>query len=124
MDCGPTGFRTPWGGGKHLWTEREISQTGSVAADRSPYGIFDLAGNAKEWCIDHYSPTAHKEAAAAAAKEPLTKWGGPKNVRDMNLRVVKGNSPDWSVWNREGKDASKSDKDIGFRCLLRIPGEA
>ena len=117
---GPTGLRTPWGETKSLRSSRDITTTGATHEDRSPYGIFDLAGNAKEWCSDHYSPTAHKEAAAAATKDVLLNWPGPKNVREANLRVVKGGSEDDSVWNRAGKDGGKSDRDIGFRCVLRM----
>lgn len=120
---GPTGLRTPWGETKSLRASRDITASGALAEDRSPYGIFDLAGNAKEWCADHFSPTAHKEAVAAATKDVLQNWAGPKNVREANLRVVKGGGDDFSVWNREGKDGGKSDREIGFRCVLRIPAK-
>ena len=121
---GPTGLRTPWGDGKPLWADRKITKTGAFATDRSPYGIFDLAGNAKEWCSDLYSATSHKDAAASSSKEMLHSWPGPKIVRDMNLRVVKGNDQDWSSWHREGKDAGRPHADVGFRCILRISGES
>ena len=117
---GPAGLRTPWGDGKPLWDNRTLTITGAFATDRSDYGIFDLAGNAKEWCVDLYSPTAHKEAVLAAARDALAGWDGPKRVRDMNLRVVKGDGADWSLWHREGRDAGKSYPDVGFRCVLRI----
>ena len=117
---GPTGLRTPWGETKSLRPSREITTTGSTHEDRSPYGIFDLAGNAKEWCSDHYSPTAHKEAATAATRDVLLNWPGPKNVREANLRVMKGGGNDDSVWHREGRDGGKSDHEIGFRCVLRV----
>jgi sulfatase modifying factor 1 len=115
---GPNGLRTPWGDGKALWSTRTISATGSYPTDRSPYGILDLAGNAMEWCADLYSPVAHAEAKSASSSD---NWPGPKKVRDMNLRVVKGNGPDWSVWARQGKDMGKGHADVGFRCVLRIP---
>ncbi len=117
---GPTGLITPWGDSKPLWSNRQLAKTGAYAADCSPYGIFDLAGNAKEWCTDLYSTTAHRDAANSSAKEMLKGWPGPKNVRDMNLRVVKGNAQDWASWHREGKDAGRSHPEVGFRCLLRI----
>lgn len=121
---GPNGLRTPWGEGKSLWTVRTLTTVGSYPTDSSPYGILDLAGNAKEWCADLYSPTAHMDAATNAAKESLYNWAGPKKVRDMNQRVVKGNGRDWSSWQREGKDMSKTHYDVGFRCILRIPPES
>jgi formylglycine-generating enzyme required for sulfatase activity len=118
---GPNGLRTPWGDGKALWTNRTLTTVGAYPTDSSPYGVLDMAGNAKEWCSDLYSPSAHLDAAAAAMKDTLTNWPGPKKVKDMNLRVVKGNGRDWSSWYREGRDMSKSHLDIGFRCVLRIP---
>ena len=118
---GPQGLRTPWGEGKALWSNRTMTQTGSVPTDRSPYGILDLAGNASEWCSDLYSPTAHAEAKAAPNGD---NWPGPKKVRDMNLRVVKGNAPDWSSWYRQGKDMGKGHPEVGFRCVLRIPPDS
>ena len=118
---GPNGLRTPWGDGKALWSTRTIGATGAYPTDRSPYGILDLAGNASDWCSDLYSPTAHSDARAATNSD---NWPGPKKVKDMNLRVVKGNGPDWSVWHRQGKDMGKGHPDIGFRCVLRLPPES
>jgi sulfatase modifying factor 1 len=121
---GPNGLRTPWGDSRALWSSRSLTTTGAYPTDSSPYGILDLAGNAKEWCTDLYSPTAHADAAASAAKDSLYNWAGPKKVRDMNLRVVKGNGRDYNSWTREGKDMGKSHYDIGFRCVLRIPPDS
>lgn len=117
---GPRGLRTPWGDGKALWSHRTLSATGSYPTDLSPYGVLDLAGNASEWCSDLYSPTAHTEAKAAASSD---NWPGPKKVKDMNQRVVKGNGPEWNSWYRQGKDMGKGHPDVGFRCVLRLPAE-
>lgn len=120
---GPKGFRTPWGDGKPLATTKRLTKVGSNREDTSPYGVLDLAANAKEWCADLYSPTANAEAAAAGLKDVLHNWQGPKKVREMNLRVVKGNGPDWSLWHREGHDMQKVNPQIGFRGVLRLTGE-
>ena len=123
---GPLGFRTPWGDGKALWSNRPITATGVVPTDKSLYGIFDLAGNALEWCADLYSPTAHTEATSSSTRDIPHNWAGPKKVRDMGLRVVKGNlsDSDWSSWNRQGKEMGKGHSDVGFRCVLRIGRDA
>lgn len=120
---GPNGLRTPWGDGKPLWTTRALTMVGAYPTDCSPYGILDMAANAKEWCSDLYSATSHLDASTAALKDTLSNWPGPKKVRDMNLRVVKGNGGEFSAWQREGKDMSKPQFDVGFRCVLRIPPE-
>ena len=121
---GPNGLRTPWGDGKALISSRTLSTTGSFPTDRSPYGIYDLAGNAMEWCADLYSPTAHAEASGSGTKEVPHNWAGPKKVREMNFRVVKGNGKDWSAWDRQGKDMGKGHPEVGFRCILRISPDA
>ena len=74
-----------------------------------------------EWCADLYSPTAHVEASGSGTKEVPRNWPGPKKVREMNFRVVKGNGKDWSIWDREGKEMSKGHPEVGFRGVLRIP---
>ena len=101
-----------------------MTTTGAYPTDSSPYGILDLAGNAMEWTADLYSPTAHTEAVASATKDIPHNWFGPKKVRDMNFRVVKGNGKDWSSWHRQGKDMGKGHFEVGFRCVLRIPPDA
>ena len=120
---GPDGLRTPWGNGKALWANRTLTTTGAYPTDSSPYGILDLGGNAMEWCADLYSPTAHADILASSANEIPRNWGGPKKVRDMNLRVVKGTGKDFSSWNRMGKDIGKGHPEVGFRCVLRIPND-
>ena len=120
---GPHSLRTPWGDGRAVWpvarTPETLTVTGAFANDRSPYGIYDLAGNAREWCSDFYSDHAHREAVASSNQTPRN-WPGPKKVSNINLRVVKGNAPDWSAWGRYGRDIGKSFPDVGFRCVLKI----
>lgn len=120
---GPNSLRTPWGDGRAVWpvarTPETLTVTGAFANDRSPHGICDLAGNAREWCSDLYSDHAHREAVASSNQTPRN-WAGPKKVSNLNLRVVKGNAPDWSAWGRQGRDIGKGFPDVGFRCVLKI----
>ena len=120
---GPNSLRTPWGDGRAVWpvgrTPETLTVTGAFANDRSPYGIYDLAGNAREWCSDLYSDHAHREAVASSNQTPHN-WAGPKKGSNVNLRVVKGNAPDWSAWWRQSRDIGKGFPDVGFRCVLKI----
>jgi len=120
---GPDSLRTPWGDGRAVWatvrTPSTITTVGSFATDMSPYGIYDLAGNVREWCSDYYSDQAHRDALGNNNTAP-TNWTGPKKVSNSNLRVVKGNGPDWSAWHRQGRDMGKAFPDVGFRCVLRV----
>ena len=121
---GPNNLRTPWGDGRAIWPNNRtpdlVTAVGAYSGDMSPYGIYDLAGNAREWCNDLYSDHAHKDAVGAAGQVPHN-WPGPKKVSNANLRVVKGNGPDWSAWHRQGREIGKGQPDVGFRCVLRIP---
>lgn len=119
---GPEGWRTPWGNGRAIWPHgREIDQITPVASfstDQSIYGIYDLAGNAREWCSDYYSPTSHAEATQAQSRT-LRNWTGAKKGLP-GQRVVKGNGPDWSAWHRQGRIHNERHPDVGFRCVLRV----
>ncbi len=120
---GPESLRTPWGDGRAVWSvprsPETLTITGAYANDKSPYGIYDLAGNAKEWCSDLYSENAHRDALASSNQTPRN-WPGPKKSSNGNLRVVKGGAADWSAWRRQGRDIGKGFPDVGFRCVLRI----
>lgn len=126
---GPEGFRAPWGNGRAIWPDSRqpatISPVGSYRSDLSPYGVFDLAGNAREWCSDFYSDEGHREARASAAGT-VKNWPGPRKPSSTSHRVVKGGADDWSAWTRAGYNMADRPADVGFRCVLRValPGEA
>lgn len=120
---GANGWRTPWGNSKAIFSRTRVpGQIDSVAEfihDRSPFGLFDVAGNAREWCADHYSPKAFSEATAIPPAKRKD-WSGPKQPFRPNQRVVKGGAPDWSLWHRTGVGMRDREPDLGFRCVLRI----
>lgn len=121
---GPEHFMAPWGDGRPLWSiprsRDQITEIGSYPQDRSPFGIFDLAGNAREWTSDFFSEKGHVEALAESRKKPLKNWNGTKKGVTANHRVVKGNGPNWEVWYREGREMSEKHKDLGFRGVVRL----
>lgn len=120
---GPNSLRTPWGDGRAIWPNKRTPDTitiaGSYASDMSPYGIYDLAGNAKEWCNDQYSDQAYREAAGTSGEAPHN-WSGPKKALAPNQRTVKGGGADWSAWSRQGREIGRGFPDVGFRGVLRI----
>lgn len=126
---GPDGFRAPWGNGRALWPDRRkpdtISPVASYRSDLSPYGAFDLAGNAREWCSDWYSDEGHREARASGSGT-IKNWPGPRKATTTSHRVVKGGAEDWSAWTRAGSNMADRPVDVGFRCVLRValPGES
>ncbi|OYW19056.1 MAG: hypothetical protein B7Z55_09570, partial [Planctomycetales bacterium 12-60-4] len=93
---------------------------GKFPGDVSQYGIYDLAGNAREWTQDWFSPTAHQEGARVANTKTLTNWTGPKKAAQGSQRVIKGAGPNWEVFYRWGADMHERKPEVGFRCILRI----
>ncbi len=118
------GWRAPWGNGRAVWAEPRtpqlISIGGSFPGDQSPYGAFDLAGNAREWTSDFFQPAAHQEAYELAQSKTLTNWTGPNKAITGSQRVIKGGGVDWAGWHRAGADMSALLPDVGFRGVLRL----
>ena len=118
---GPDGFRTPWGNGREVWsaprTPATIAPVGAFATDQSVYGIFDLAGNAREWTNDWFDPQAFQEVAGQTGKATRN-WTGPKKATLSGHRVLKGNGPDWSAWHPLGR------RDVGPFARRRLPRRA
>lgn len=118
---GPEGNPHPWGSGRAVWAgvRPRIAAVGAHQLDESYYGVIDLGGNAREWCLDWYAPDAHQQARDAGGPTPRN-WGGPKVARPRNHRVVKGDTKEWEMWTRTGVDMSEPDETIGFRGVLRL----
>lgn len=120
---GTRGFEHPWGNAVHLWHKPrqpgQIDAVGSFHTDKSPYGVFDLAGNAREWCADWYSATSYQDATRKAGpggtiQNPV----GPVSSDSEKSRVVRGGDPQWRVWMRGHASNLERPVDVGFRCVL------
>ena len=72
---------------------------GSFPDGASPYGLFDMAGNASEWVWDWYEPYYYLKAPASDPK-------GPDGVL---LKVVRGGS-----WLKPARSLRTTDRDYGF----------
>lgn len=122
---GETGFLYPWGNGRPLWSKnRKLGQIDSVrsfSGDLSPYGVFDLSGNAREWCRDWYSEKSYQGASRFADAGVVRKWTGPKRAVVPSTRVVRGNQNSWEVTRRAGENMRTPSADVGFRCVLNLP---
>lgn len=120
---GPTGFNFPWGNGRYLWhkprTQGQIEKVGVYQGDRSPYGVLDLAGNAREWCLDWYVEKAYSQLLDAGDSTPRNP-SGPKLSGGAKQRVVKGGDAGWRVWGRTGLPLTERQPDVGFRCILPL----
>lgn len=86
------------------------SPGGSFRQDRSPYGVYDLGGNAMEWVSDWYQEDAYRIGSA-----------NPTGPEDGSAKVIRGAS-----WGTVGRETNLTvrlkmipdfrDTTIGFRC--------
>ena len=93
-----------------------LLQVGSLELGKSPYGIFDLAGNAWEWVADWYDERYYRES-------PERNPTGPANGKE---KVIRGGS-----WISGALRVRTTDRlfgaptlrldDVGFRCAMDAP---
>ena len=115
---GPSGFLWPWGNeDKHGWANtgnadpvEYTAPVGSFSNDRSPFGVYDMDGNAMEWVADWYQEDSYKDA------QP-----NPKGPPNGFYRVIRGAS--WETTGHETRLTIRlkmipdfRDTTIGFRC--------
>ncbi len=111
---GDDGRTYPWGEGlapdQANPKARETNPVGSYENGKSPFGLYDMAGNVSEWVNDLYDPYP----------------GGDANANPgfgQNFRVVRGGAwgtDDFSVraTARKYLDASIATSDVGLRCAV------
>jgi formylglycine-generating enzyme len=116
------GRRYPWGDQPIRWSRprkfHEIEPVTSFPEDVSPYGVFDMAGNAVEWVRDWYDPTYFDTLRDTIAEDPA----GPPSMRKGIQRVLKGGSKDGLVYDRQGMELDRRLPYVGFRCCLAVEG--
>ncbi|HEV3166040.1 MAG TPA: SUMF1/EgtB/PvdO family nonheme iron enzyme [Isosphaeraceae bacterium] len=117
----PDGRLQPWGNSPPPWGRsrayRQIDPVMSFPGDLSPYGAYDLAGNAFEWTADWFDPKYFQQFRTAPASNPI----GPARSKSKPPQVViKGGSKSWECAWREGMKADARMDFIGFRCALTV----
>jgi formylglycine-generating enzyme required for sulfatase activity len=114
---GTDGRIYPWGNAAWKNPPRSLEKVDSDPERRSPYGAYNMAGNAAEWTTGHF-PAGGRE------REDMRNALGTSHFSN-EWKVIKGGyfgstHPDqeWRCYMRRGfpKDVSASDK-IGFRCV-------
>ena len=144
---GSTGERYPWGntpanttyanyGGSYSWwrrwREKVLNQPSRVKAYPSfGYGLYDMAGNVQEWCLDEYDADFYSKSQdnrnPINAGERTFLWlvANFTSVQPDTSRVLRGGS--WlnsarylRVAHRSGSPPTGTTGYIGFRCVRAV----
>jgi len=128
---GTDGRLYPWGNEWHddilQWhrdSRPESEPTALVDAypeGRSPYGIFQMAGNVGEWCADWYMPNAYIEHALGNRRPPSS---GDKRVLRGGT-CVQWHKLKFRCAMRQASTPAFTNLDFtGIRCACDLPGRA
>ncbi len=120
---GVDGRNYPWGnepptnrhanfGKEWLGYEKTLSIAGEYESGKSPYGVYDLAGNVAEWVADWYEQDYYRKSSKENPGGPL--GGGGRVVRGGNWRAKSGAGLE-SHFRGSGNWGSRT-YDVGFRC--------
>lgn len=92
------------------------SPVGSYESGKSPYGLYDMAGNALEWVNDEFNNRYYQES-------PLSNPLGPNPGSSRVLRGGSWSSDDFEVRSsiRRGNTPNDSSNFVGFRCARDVP---
>ncbi|GKS60010.1 hypothetical protein YTPLAS18_35370 [Nitrospira sp.] len=115
--------RFPWGNveptAKHLnylqkWTgEKTLMPVGSYEAGKSPFGLYDMAGNVWEWVNDWYDDHYYEKSPAKNPPGPTS--GTQKVLRSSGWAVE---APLVRIFTRVASDPKDRNESTGFRCAM------
>ena len=121
---GPDGLEFPWGDkwdsqitntGENADNDQGIAAVGSFPRNKSPYGAYDMSGNAWEWVEDWYQPyPGSTYKSDAFGKKYKVIRGGGGGVGHYALSYF------FRGATRQYADPRMSAEDVGFRCAKAI----
>ena len=122
--------RYPWGdeisienanyGGK----VKRTSQVGSYTPNG--YGLYDMVGNASEWCLDEYNETFYTTVfnknpfSGGHVKRIIFNFEGIQSFRVIRGGSWSGNKADLRVSNRNSRPPKDAARLFGFRCVKSV----
>jgi len=88
-----------------------LASVGTLEQGKSPYGLYDMAGNVWEWVQDWYDPRYYE-------KSPKN---NPKGPEAGTKRVLRGSgwqneTPTVRIFTRVDSDPAVRNESTGFRC--------
>ena len=128
---GLVGKRYPWG--DYSIDTSKANYAGNVGRTKivggyaaNGYGLYDMAGNVFEWCLDAYSSDSY---GSLPQRNPVSGGSIASIINNFanvnNYRVVRGGS--WSVSSHYVRVAARGrpnpsylDNDLGFRCARPV----
>jgi formylglycine-generating enzyme len=115
--------RFPWGNveptNKHLnfnqqWIgEKTLMPVGSYELGKSPFGVYDMAGNVWEWVNDWYDAKYYEKSPA---KNPTGPESGTKRV--LRGSGWQNETPTVRIFTRVDSDPTIRNESTGFRCAM------
>ncbi len=128
---GRSGLRYPWGNtisSTHTNYGKNVNDTTAVGAyPANGYGLYDMAGNVEEWCLDGYDEDFY---TISPVRNPLSgapniKWLLDNYTKVNSSRVLRGGS--WldaarsvRVANRSADTPAFTGNNLGFRCVWSV----
>ncbi len=123
---GTSDRRFPWGNveptAKYLnynqrWIgEKTLMPVGSYEAGKSPFGVYDMAGNVWEWVNDWYDAQYYEKSPQ---KNPQGPEAGVKKV--IRGAGWQNETPTVRIFTRVESDPTIRNESTGFRCAADAP---
>ncbi|MBL4849614.1 MAG: SUMF1/EgtB/PvdO family nonheme iron enzyme, partial [Planctomycetes bacterium] len=119
---GTDGRTYPWGEGARSRVQVQVrasngraptAPVGALADDKSPYGVYDMAGNVHEWTQSEFKPYP----------------GAPSSVqRRPGRKVLRGGAWRWPLEDarttrRQSAKPEYANDQIGFRFVIELPAD-
>jgi hypothetical protein len=92
------------------------ASVGNTAGDRSPFGVLDMGGNAREWTEDWYDADYYE---SSPSNDPTGASAGSKKIQRGGS--YGGAAADARATNRTPVSPSSSSLTVGFRCVRDVP---
>ncbi|MYF99773.1 TonB family protein [Candidatus Poribacteria bacterium] len=103
-------------------TDKDITQVGTYPANK--YGLYDMVGNVREWCLDSYeenyyvnSPPANPIAGVSNLDEVLNNFITLKNNRVLRGGSWLSSAQSSRIAKRNWRKPTDTNPNVGFRCV-------